>query len=49
VLALISLLFLLKFDLTLVVILSEYVEISCSTYFYLLYSVLLDSCKLIRP
>jgi hypothetical protein len=35
----ISLLFLLKFDLTLGVILSEYVVSSCSIYFYMLYSV----------
>jgi hypothetical protein len=49
VLTLILLLFLLKFDLTLGVILSEYVASSCSTYFYILYSVLLANCNLIEP
>jgi hypothetical protein len=49
VLTLILLLFLLKFDLTLGVILNEYVASSCSTYFYMLYSVLLANCNLIEP
>jgi hypothetical protein len=47
VLVSISLLFLLKFDLTLGVIPSEYVASSCSIYFYMLYSVLLASRNLI--
>jgi hypothetical protein len=38
----------LEFDLTLSVIPSEYVASSCSTKFYMLYSVLLASRKLIR-
>jgi hypothetical protein len=38
----------LKFDLTLGVILSEWVASSCSSYFYMLYNVLLASRKLIR-
>jgi hypothetical protein len=37
----------LEFDLTLGVIPSEYVASSCSANFYMLYSVLLASCKLI--
>jgi hypothetical protein len=48
-LASISLLFLLKFDLTLGVILIEYIASSCSTYFYMLYSVFFASRKLIGP
>jgi hypothetical protein len=49
VLASISLLFLLKFDLTLGVIPSEFVTSSCSIYFYMLYSILLASRELIGP
>jgi hypothetical protein len=37
-----------KFDLTLGVIPSVWVASSCSLYFYMLYSVLLASIKLIR-
>jgi hypothetical protein len=37
----------LEFDLTLGVIPSTLVATSCSLYFYMLYSVLLVSCKLI--
>jgi hypothetical protein len=48
-LASISLLFSLKFDLTLGVILIEYIASSCSTYFYMLYSVFFASRKLIGP
>jgi hypothetical protein len=47
-LALISLLFFLKFVLTLGVIPSEYVASSCSVYFYMLLSILLASRKSIR-
>jgi hypothetical protein len=38
----------LEFDPTLGVIPSEYVASSCSPNFYMLYSALLSSCKLIR-
>jgi hypothetical protein len=48
-LSMIQVCFYLEFDLTLGVIPNEYVASSCSTYFYMLYSVLLTSRKLIGP
>jgi hypothetical protein len=38
----------LEFDLTLGVIPSDFIATSCSPYFYMLYSVLLASCKFIE-